>query len=254
LPAAWLERPGSIEAARAVRTDLLTITRIFKVHCPVSVLIPGMETISGFTEFRARIPADLIPRRCGYSVFPPQGLRNELAQRILTYMTRWFYGYGLEAMFWGRKPDAQVEPILDQVGNCRVFSFDHAFRRLRPKLRAVLENAFPYHPDLEPVLIQGCYFLGTGPSPQERAFAAGLIRDRDQGIFSDQRHAAWSNDARTGDGYYKRWAIAIGLIGGSLCALVWLYLLREVATPWWGACPLGLACLWVYAIIRFCRM
>jgi type VI protein secretion system component VasK len=254
-PAAWLERQGSIEAARAVRDDLLTITRILKVCCPVSVLIPGMETLRGFTEFLARIPADLIPRRCGYSFSPPQALTSDLAQLIMSYMTRWFYGYGLDAMFFGRKREAQVEPLLDQVGNNQIFSFDHEFRQLRPKLRSVLENSFPYHPDLEPVLFQGCYFLATGDSPQERAFAAGLIRDREQGIFSDQRYAAWSNDARISDGYYRRWAIAIGLMGASLCALIWLYLLRQAdVSGWWGIVPIALIFLCGYAILRFSRM
>lgn len=244
-PAAWLLRDDTLKAAGAVRDDLRVLERVLQVRCPVSVLVTGMESQPGFREFLERIPTELIARRCGYSVSPPEPFSRELVQKMLNWMTRWFYDYNIDAM---------VDKVTEQAGNNRLFSFDYAFRKLRPKLRAALEAAFSDRRGDDPVLFQGCYFVGTGGLPREQAFAAGLIKDRKDGLMSSLRSARWTDDARHGDGYYRRWAVAVGLTGAGLAALVWVYLLRDSgANAWWGVVPFLLGCLWAYALAKFSR-
>ena len=244
-PAAWLEDDGSVRAAGAVRDDLRTVERVLKVVCPVSVLVPGMEAIAGFREFRDRIPPDLVDHRCGFSASASESFSPKSTHQKLRWMTQWFYGYILEAM---------VDRALDQAGNNRLFCLDNAFRLLRPRLRNVLETALTTHRNDEPVLLQGCYFLATGSRVKEQAFAAGLIKSRKGGIFSERRFSLRTGDALLGDKFYRRWAIAVAIAGGALAAMVWLYMLRQAAiSQWWGIVPVLLAALWAWAIWQFGR-
>jgi type VI secretion system protein ImpL len=247
-PIRWAGQPDSIKWAAAVRDDLGAIRRALKVRCPVFALFTQMETVPGFTEFVGRMAGPLRQSRCGFAVPGTQPFSGDLVQRGLVWMSGWFHGWILNQM---------AEGLFNQAGNSELFGLGHELRRYRKRLRSVLEASFATHRESEPVVFRGCYFVGTGSGPNEQAFSAGLLRGARGRIFADHRATEWTRQAREDDHHDRRIALGVGLAGGLLTLLAWIYILVKTAESplWWAwwAGPIVVAVAWIVAAVRISR-
>lgn len=240
-PISWAGLPESIRWATSLRDDLRSIERLFKVRCPVFTLFPQMESTPGFGEFIGRMTAALKQSRCGFAVPSSQTFSGDLVQRGLIWMSGWFNGWILNQM---------ADDLLNQAGNNQLYLLDHEFRRYRKRLRTVMESAFTTHSGMEPVAFRGCYFLATGKESHEQAFVAGLLRGPRGRIFADHIVTEWTRQAQDDDRFYRKLALAVGLIGGGLTMLSWLGIIVATGNAWFWIGPVALTVVWIAAALR----
>jgi type VI secretion system protein ImpL len=243
-PIRWAGQPDSVAWAAAIREDLQAVRRSLKMRCPVFALFTEMETVPGFAEFFDRMPAALRMSRCGFAVPSTHPFSGDLVQDGLVWMSGWVHGWVLNLM---------AEDVLNHPGNRRLFQLDHEFRRYRRRLRTVAESAFSTHREAEPVMFRGCYFAATGTGTDEQAFSAGLLRGPRGRIFAEHAATRWTAQAEEDDRYYRRLALAVGLVGGALASLAWAYILTVAPRPlaWIG---LGLVVVtWGVTLFRLPR-
>ena len=243
-PLSWAGQPDSVKWAAAVRDDLRTLQRVLKVRCPVFALIPEMESAPGFVEFIRRMSNALRQSRCGFAVPTSQVFSGDLIQRGLVWMSGWFHGWTLSLM---------SDDLLNQAGNSRLFCLDLEFRRYRKRMRSLMESAFATPRDSEPVLFRGCYFVADGPSPGEQAFAAGLLRGARGRVFAEHQATEWTAQAEADDRHYRRLALGVGLGGGLLTLMAWLYIIVVTQNSWWWLGLLAVVLTWIVAIVRLSR-
>ncbi len=244
-PISWAGQPDSVKWAAYFRDDLRAIQRVLKVRCPVFALFPEMEIVPGFAEFLARMPAALRQGRCGFAVPASQPFSGDLIQRGLAWMSGWFHGWALSLM---------AEDLLNQAGNNHLFSLDNEFRRYRKRLQAVVEAALATQREAEPPLLRGCYFTATGENPGEQAFSAGLLRGPRGRVLADHVATRWTLGAETDDRHYRRLALGVGVAGGLLALLAWIFIVVQTGNPWWWAGPIVLAVAWIVTIVRIARL
>jgi type VI secretion system protein ImpL len=211
----------------------------------VFALFTEMEITAGFTEFLARMPVALRQNRCGFAVPGTHPFSGDLAQRGLVWMSGWFHGWALNLM---------AGEMLNQDGNSLLFCLDHEVIRARKRLRALLESAFSTHREADPVLFRGSYFTATGVKPNHQAFSAGLLRGPRGRVVADHRTTEWTRQAVDDDRYYLRLALGVGLGGGLLTLLAWVYIIVVTENPWWWAGLIALVVAWIVASLRISRL
>jgi type VI secretion system protein ImpL len=182
--------------------------------------------------------------RCGFAVPSSQVFSGDLVQRGLTWMSGWFHGWTLSLM---------SDDVLNPRDNGRLFCLDLEFRRYRKRFRSLLETALTTPRESEPVPFRGCYFVATGPGAEEQAFSAGLLKGSRSRLFAEQMATQWSAEAVEDDRHYRRLALGVGLAGGALTLLAWLYIIVLTQNRWWWL-GLGAVCLaWAVTLFRLGR-
>jgi len=241
-PIDWAAQPDAVKTATAARDDLRAIERVLQVRCPVFAVISQMETVPGFTEFIERMPAAMRQNRCGFAIPSTQVFSGDLIQRGMIWMSGWFHSWILNQV---------AEDLLGQAGNNWLISLDHEFRNLRKRLRNILEATFSTLRGTEPVLFRGCYFVACGASPNEQAFAAGLVRGVRGRIISEHRLTEWTTEAEVEDRHFKRVALAVGIVGVLLALVAWYYIATLTPLGWVGV--IALSVTWIIALVRLGR-
>jgi type VI secretion system protein ImpL len=244
LPRTWAGQPESVQWAAAVRDDLRALQRVLKIRSPIFVLISEMETAPGFPEFIRRMSNALRRNRCGFAVPSAQVFSGDLVQRGLVWMSGWFHGWSLSLM---------ADDMLNQGGNNRLFRLDMEFRRYRKRFRALVEAALTTPRESEPVLFRGCYFAATGANPEQQAFLGGLLRGAQARIFAEHVATDWTAEALADDRRYQRLALAVGLGGGTLTLLAWVYIIVVTQNPWWWLGLGAVVLTWIVALVRLSR-
>ena len=238
-PMDWCSRPESAKEAASVRDDLQVVLRASGVNCPFFAMFSAMETVPGFADFASRLGTQVSPQmidqRVGFAVPSTQEFGGELVQRGLIWQSGWFHVWSLNLL--------AGEP-LNYRGNAELVTLDAEFRRYRRRLRTILESAFSTHQGAEPIVFRGCYFVATGASRRDRAFAAGLFRGARSRVVADHVVSDWTEDAARSDRRYLRAAIAVGAVGLLTCLFVWFSIAsRSPGLGWAGLIALILA--WV---------
>ncbi len=242
-PIGWAALPESVRMASAIRDDLQALQRALGIRLPVFALFTGMEAVPGFLEFMRRLSDQVAPRmldqRVGFAVPSSHPFSGDLVQRGLVWISSWFHSWILNLL---------SGDITNQSGNAALVTLDGEIRRYRKRLKAILESAFSTHRESEPVQFRGCYFMATGPDRREHGFSAGLLRGARSRIVSDHIMSDWAEDARRADRRYARIALTVGLVGGLLSLLIWLYIARLTPLGWLGLVILVI--VWVVTLLR----
>ncbi len=150
LPFEWTSGPDPLRRVAAVREDIQTIRRAFKVRCPILAIFCLNESMPGFTEFAARLPSNLRQSRCGFSVPTILPFGPDVTRRGMAWMARWFQSWSLNLM---------VQEIRNQDGNNRLLVMNAAFQQSKDMLAAMLESGLTMHRQAEPAFFRGSYFV-----------------------------------------------------------------------------------------------
>jgi IcmF-related N-terminal domain len=241
LPVDWLIRAEAPRLATAYRGDLQAIARILSVRPPVYVVVTGMESQPGFLEFAHRMTESFrTRRRCGFYLPGEPEDAAGLVHGGLVWFSGWYQTWMLYLM--------ANEPV-NQGGNNALFTFGSHIRRFRRRLPDLLGTAIAAPAGGEKIPLHGCYFAGTGPTPETMACAAGIIRGR---VLDNAAATRWAARAIDQDQAYRRAALAVGLVGGSTALLVWAYIALGIGSlGWLGlAMPAALVAGWIITLLK----
>lgn len=237
-PIGWAVRPDACKLAAAVRDDLRTIRRVFKVRCPVFALFPGLEALPGLAEFVARLLDEQRSRPIGFTVPVPLKFERDQVRHGLDWLVDRFHGRVLALM--------AADPFA-RAGNNSLLRLALAVRGSRRRLHRLMESAFSTHPVDDPVPLRGCYLMATGGGPDEQAFARKLFRGPGGRVLADHVLTDWAEEAHAADRRYKRMALIVGSGGGLIVLLAWSYIILSLSRLWGG---IGLTTLGVaYAVV-----
>jgi hypothetical protein len=195
-----------VELQKTLQRDLRTAHRVFKLRCPATAAVIGMETESGFRELVRRVGPDRASRQRfgkGFSLSnPPIPERLEaLAAHACGSFEAWVYTLFRE------------KGSLTKPGNTKLYSLLCKIRRhVQIRLGNILVAGFgadlDKQPDAEPFYFGGCYFAAVGESEDRQAFVKGIL-DK---LPGEEAELQWTEEALAEDGRYRRWAnLVIGL-------------------------------------------
>ena len=188
----------SRELQKAVQADLSTARGVLQIRCPVTAMVVGMESESGFRELVRRVGrARASGQRFGHGfqiLCPPTPERlSALSAHLCGAFEDWTY-----ALF--REPGALSKP-----GNTRLYALLCKIRRnVQARLGTLLTAGFGGEPEQglenEPLLFGGCYFAATGDAADRQAFVRGVL-DK---LPEQQEELQWSRGAMAADEKLQR--------------------------------------------------
>jgi hypothetical protein len=243
VPAEELEGPSSQAAAASVRTGLKASLQGVSTRCPVYFMVTGMEAVPGFLEFARRMSPELRARgRCGFSLPGEPGLSYPKIAAEFDRFVRWYDVCMLELV--------SLDPLA-QIGNEGLYCLARWFLGMRERLLGLLDTIADAGGD-DPLDLLGVYFAATGNVPEQRAYAAGVLRGR---VTGDPNSVRWSRSSLEADSSYRRAALVLGAVGAAINLSVWGYILfglESLGAAGWGmlaATALGW-CLSCFLIVR----
>jgi hypothetical protein len=188
-----------LEVQRAAKRDLSVVHRALKIRCPVTAIVAGMESESGFRELVRRVGRDRAAAQRfgkGFGLWnPPSTERVEaLCAHACGAFEDWVYNLFRE------------KGALSKPGNTKLFALLCKIRRnVQVRLANILAAAFgrsPQETENQPFLFGGCYFAGIGETEDRQAFVKGVF-DK---LPEQQEEVEWTVDAIEEDARYRRWA------------------------------------------------
>jgi IcmF-related N-terminal domain len=217
LPIATVDaRSYAEEVAAACRADLIAAFGVFRMRCPVLVMICGLEDVPGFTEVVDHLPADQVRKRMGqrFPLLPdlPPAALPERIEGAVESITGGVFPPMVFTLFQIEAPnDENPEAVLRQ--NCQLFRFLSAMQGKAERLAHLVRDCLPKLPG-DPLMFGGCYFAATGlNSANEQAFASGVLMRL---IREDQDNVTWTEETLHDDTSAWRQArlvkIALGLV------------------------------------------
>lgn len=210
----------SVELKHAVAADLETLRRELGLRLPLIALVCGMETEPGFHELVKRLGTEKArDNRFGSKFRPWDPATDENLEALCYHACRPFQDF-IYRLF--RERDALSTDHA--VGNRRLFSLLCKIRRLQPRLKGILMDAFGYdsaRPEPpEWLLMGGIYFAATGERPDQQAFVKAVF----ERMAELQESLEWTPQALRSNRRYQVLGnlcyAAAGLLGLAAVALL----------------------------------
>jgi hypothetical protein len=184
--------PGATiqEIAGSCRTDLAIAHEIFRIRCPVLVIVCDLQKLDGFDTLIERLPSGQVNKRMGQR-FPLATELNpaqvaEHVQGALEWVGESLFPSMVTSLFQVESPGG--EDLADVMrANAQLFQFMDAMRKRHERLPQLVKDCIPALPD-EPMLFGGCYFCGNGDSPTAQAFTPGVLSR----MVQDQDLVTWT--------------------------------------------------------------
>jgi hypothetical protein len=211
-------RPDDI--AEACRTDLTEVFEVFRMRCPVLVMVLDLERLEGFKALIQRLPEGQRGKRMGQR-FPlvadvSDGEFPGKVESSVDWIVTNLFASMVYSMF-------EVEPnrgvdVVEEVlnGNQQLFRFLGRIRERCDQLARLVRQCLPNLPG-DRLMFGGCYFAGTGNEPEaEQAFASGVLMR----LIQEQDQVTWTDDAMKQDasflGAARKAKVVLGLVIGLL--------------------------------------
>ena len=227
IPFAGTDDKNANDTALLCQKDVLAARQIFQLHFPTLAMVCDLERTEGYKEFVDRFPKSLRDHRLGQG-FPwvpdvdaaalPDMVKSGTGWVCQSLLPFWVYKlFRLEA---GRdnaedvtRSNAQLYRLMAQI------SARHAgLARILMQGLSVEKQEVP--------LFGGCYFAGTGLTPEQQAFIPGVFDKVVNG--NTQNLVYWTEEALSEDDRFRRGAL-FGYIGTAAAIavliglLVWLH-------------------------------
>lgn len=244
LPLDWAASPGAADQAAVAGEEIQILYHTLKVRCPVTVVVPALETLPGMSGFVRRVAAvdpKRLSRRAGFEVPASRTLNGKVARDAMEWIAGWFHSNVLALL--KAAPD-------DTAGNASLVRFDHHLRKVRSRLAKILDVALsPRAEGDEPVRVAGGYFTAATGRPETSAFAAGLFQGRNPPLLASERSREWTESAMRADATYRRLAIGLAIVVVSTSAALLAFLVRPrlPSLGWSGL--IGLVVLWFVGLV-----
>ncbi|XZE32879.1 type VI secretion protein IcmF/TssM N-terminal domain-containing protein [Pirellulaceae bacterium SH501] len=181
--------PEIEELTKAIRSDLETIQYAFRIRCPVTALVVGLEKEQGFRELVRRVGRDRalsqrFGKRFDVQSIPTRSEMASLATLACSAFEDWTYSLFRE------------EQALTKPGNTKLYELLSKVRcNWKSRLSMILSQGFGCEDtaksDGDSLLFSGCYFAGTGESPDRQAFVKGIVEK----LNEEQEFIEWTPSA-----------------------------------------------------------
>jgi hypothetical protein len=225
------QAPGQF--ATLCRTDLNVAFDVFRMRCPVLVLISEIDKLPGFPEMIERLPSKQLRRRVGQR-FPlvPDVSADQIDSKIrgaVDWITETVLPGMVYALFRVETPGGEgVTDVLE--GNSAILKFLTELREREGKLAELISSCC-VTPSDEPLLFGGCYLAGTGADPAtQQAFAEGVFKR----LIEDQDLVSWTRDALESDRRDHTRARLASVALGILITLGALAATGQLAARYWS--------------------
>lgn len=180
------------EIAGSCRTDLAIAHEIFRIRCPVLVIVCDLHRLDGFDTLIERLPSGQVNKRMGQR-FPlvtelsPAQVAEQV-QAALEWVGESLFPSMVTSLFQVESPGG--EDLADVMrANARLFHFMDAMRKRHERLPQLVKDCIPALPE-EPMLFGGCYFCGNGDNANSQAFTPGvlsrMVQDQDMVSWTEQ--------------------------------------------------------------------
>jgi hypothetical protein len=184
----------------AVRNDLDSLIAGLKLRFPVVALVTGLEEEKGFDELIRRVGRErAVGQRFGkgFGVWDPP--IDEEIEALCKHACGAFEDW---AYYLFKEPNSLSKP-----GNRALYMLLCKVRRtLQPRLEKILIGGYSFDPETQPnatpILFAGCYFAGTGETPERQAFVKGVF-DR---LPEQQEELEWTEAALREEDRYRTWS------------------------------------------------
>jgi hypothetical protein len=205
----------------AIRNDIDGLIAGLKLRFPVVSMVTGLEEEKGFDELIRRVGRErALGQRFGkgFGVWdPPIDEEIEaLCKHACGAFEDWSY-------YLFKEPNSLAKP-----GNRALYMLLCKVRRiLQPRLEKILIGGYSYDPETQPnatpILFSGCYFAGTGETPERQAFVKGVF----ERLPEQQEELEWTEAALREEDFYRTWStvafstavlllIGVGVLGWRL--------------------------------------
>jgi len=197
-------RNGLDELAAACKADLVEAFDVFRIRCPVLVLISDLEKLPGFSDLVERLHAGQAAKRMGQRFPLAPDLDTGLVPARIEDSVSWIGNSLFPSMVYslfGVEPGP--EDVTEVVRtNSQLYRFLSKMRDRQERIARLVRDSIPALPR-EPILFGGCYFAGTGiDAVTEQAFASGVLLR----LIQDQDNVTWTSDALLEDARFLRLA------------------------------------------------
>ena len=206
----------------AVQNDLTAIRQTTKLCCPITAMVTGMETESGFTELVRRVGTGRAKTNRfgkGFNVWNPPTAENidAFSAHACGSFEDWVY-----SLF--REPDG-----LNKPGNAKLYSLLCKIRsQLRSRLRNILLHGYSTETGDEqaeqaPLLFSGCYFAATGKTGDRQAFVKNVFEK----MLDMEEELDWTDDALIEDDRYHALArMGMGVSGLLVLGIIAMFVYK----------------------------
>jgi hypothetical protein len=171
-------RSNPEEIVRACKTDLAAAFGVFRMRCPVLMLICGLEEVPGFHELVKNLPPEVRKKRIGQR-FPlvPQLAPGDVPDQVessVEFTATSLFPSMVQTQFQVEGTSGENTEAVFQV-NSQLFRFMTGILERRERLARLVKDCLPVLPG-QPLMFGGCYFAATGnDSDTQQAFAPGVL-------------------------------------------------------------------------------
>jgi len=222
------------DTAEACRADLTEAFGVFRMRCPILVMVPDLERLEGFEELIQRLPEAQRGKRMGQR-FPlvsdlSDGEFPSKVESSVDWIVTNLFASMVYSMF-----EVESSRGVDEVsevlkGNQQLFRFLGRMRERCGRLARLVRQCLPNLPG-DPLMFGGCYFAGTGDEPAvEQAFASGVLMR----LIQEQDNVTWTGDAMQEDASFLRAARTAKVVLGLVIGLLLLAILVLVGIRLWS--------------------
>lgn len=201
---------------QAVAGDLALLRDGLELRCPVTALVGGMETESGFRELVRRLGRDAVKaHRFGKGNDLWTQPQPELVEAVVRHACGAFEDWTYHLF---TQSDGLTKP-----GNPKLYALLCRMRsELQDQLTAVLSDGYGSTDDPEALLFGGLYFAATGVEDDRQAFVKSVFYK----VMEQEDELSWTDAAIRADSRYRAGRTALAVLNtvlllaaAALCAM-----------------------------------
>jgi hypothetical protein len=201
------------ETSEAIRRDLDTLREATQLSCPVTLLVTGMESVTGFNELVRRVGVQLAKETRfgkGYNVWSPADPENmdALSSQACGAFEDWVYTLFRETGGLAKPGNSRLYRLLCQVRG-----------QFQQRIRSLLIHAFGRDDSAETTgfwMFGGCYFAATGSAGDQQAFVRSVLDKMQQ----QDEDVEWTESALNEDQRYRRIAQGLTFLNVALALIL----------------------------------
>ena len=219
-PVTWASDQRTLsQLSPAIAHDLESLYNSLQLQFPVALLYTGVEELSGFQQFMARLtPTQSRLRLSRAGTRFPTGLAidDDHAAWAIERSLHWFQGW-VYATF-SQNPSEDIE-------NRKMFRLLCDLGDMRKRLENLLKGSFKFKREsADPIRLSGCYFAATGEGTARQAFIQGVLLK----LIGEQNEVSWSQQKLVVDRRSRFWSWILFVCAGAI-AVGDLYLVWQLA-------------------------
>ncbi|AMV20491.1 type VI secretion protein IcmF/TssM N-terminal domain-containing protein [Planctomyces sp. SH-PL14] len=195
---------------QAVASDLTLLRDGLQLRCPVTALVGGMETESGFRELVRRLGRDAVKaHRFGKGNDLWTQPQPELVEAVVRHACGAFEDWTYHLF---TQSDGLMKP-----GNPKLYALLCRMRsELQEQLTAVLSDGYGSTDDPEALLFGGLYFAATGVEDDRQAFVKSVFYK----VMEQEDELSWTYEAIQADSRYHMGRTALAVLNTVLLVAV----------------------------------